>query len=162
MSLWISAFFAAYIVAAPLSWYFLYKEKILQEKGISSYIGGSVLEHFWRELPWYLPGGFDRRVGYALDIFFSLPDNVSGHMVGKSGKYWHYQYVAALTLGYRREFEEFVRDAFPSPWVFWGVKVGIFFFLGPVAMVFVAAVFLFCSASLAWQGKMRRKAAEAS
>ena len=117
-------FLLGYFVVAFLVWYLIY--------GFETYINGGplgrgrfwVFECFWEELWWFLPGGLAKRSDYIREKVKYRP-NVSGSI----GEY-RFEEIRKNNL-----YETVAKKTLGSGAYFWGVKVLLFFVLGPFTII---------------------------
>lgn len=113
-----------YLVAAFLVWYLLYGLELWLNGGSLGHGRFWVFEGFWKELGWFLPGGLAKRADYVREWVKPRP-NVSGFI----GEY-RFEEIREKNL-----YEVVAREALGSGYYFWGVKVCLFFFLGPFTLM---------------------------
>jgi len=146
---------AVYFLAACFSWFILYRMDICPKNSrkktqdflrtrscTSCKKAGTtwrqVMKCFREELLWYLPKGLKRRTEYLGRIMRFLPENAPGYILGRSGIKWHYTSLQAARSfpGWAWEtYRKCARDVYPSPCYFWGVRITLFFFFGPVILL---------------------------
>ena len=152
-----------YLCLAVSAWYFLYRADIctkakkggnsscLKTKSCGTCKGRrrEVFQCFLEELSWYGPGGLRRRATYLKWMAHIRPNYLQGKILGRSGKEWTSQSLLSAN-GYI----PCARDVYPSPFYFWGVRIGLYFFLGPIILPIVCLfgyIFLLCPRTSAKQ-----------